>query len=364
MARHAKQNVPRWVVVNGAVHNVSDFAGIRPSERPEAQCPVCEDLVTLKLGGERVHHYAHQPESQCPATQPETALHLNTKFYLAAQIRQAERLTVELACQGRCGAVDRRVWAEGWDAVEVEYRVDTLRPDIALLHSGKAIAAIEVLATHAVDLIKERRLAEARVPWVEVIADPTLFDEETAWTAQEPIPSYRASADLAPWICPGCLARREAAQRYAEGLHAQRAAAAASASTLQPGQNEQEQGRSEHVHAAKMVDLYFRSGKKYREVYFVVQRTSWGRQETIVRTERGEMVGRVPGEMTRESLDVLNNAVKTHLGGFVERGAMVDERIPWRRWVKGQRFIARDIDRFPFRYVWDRNQGAWREEGR
>jgi competence CoiA-like predicted nuclease len=75
-------------VVNGQERKVSDFEGIRAKLRPLATCPQCERHVTLKLGDKVVHHAAHRPGDLCSATRPETALHLITKFHLAAELRR------------------------------------------------------------------------------------------------------------------------------------------------------------------------------------------------------------------------------------------------------------------------------------
>lgn len=78
---------PRWVLVDGNLHPVSSFSHLSPGQRPEAICPVCKKRVILKLGNDRVHHYAHQPEDKCAITQPETALHFNTKIYIGHQLK-------------------------------------------------------------------------------------------------------------------------------------------------------------------------------------------------------------------------------------------------------------------------------------
>jgi hypothetical protein len=42
-----------------------------------------------------------------------------------------------------------------------------------------------------------------------------------------------------------------------------------------------------------------------------------------------------------------------------QQGALIDEFMEWRRWVKGNRFIARDTGNYPFRYHWDAAQSKW-----
>src|SRR5690242_21696670 len=150
-----------WVLVDGRPRCVSDFATLPPRRRPRATCPECGRRLTLKLGRIRRHHAAHAPNDFCAATQPETALHIDTKLYLAAQLASAvasdPALVIRRRCEGSaletCGAVREERFVEGWDEVVVEAGVaaeSRLRPDISLSRSGVPIAAIEVLVSHRV----------------------------------------------------------------------------------------------------------------------------------------------------------------------------------------------------------------------
>lgn len=40
---------PKWVLVNGKLRDVSEFAHVQPRMRPVSSCPVCQRNVILKL---------------------------------------------------------------------------------------------------------------------------------------------------------------------------------------------------------------------------------------------------------------------------------------------------------------------------
>ncbi|MEQ1634039.1 MAG: competence protein CoiA family protein, partial [Planctomycetota bacterium] len=108
-----------WVVVDGALWDVSEFAHLSRKDRPTALCPQCGRSTILKLGKVRAHHAAHKKDDACAATAPETALHLNAKFHLARELRQVATVNLREACQSpECEQVRQRAWAVSWDAVE------------------------------------------------------------------------------------------------------------------------------------------------------------------------------------------------------------------------------------------------------
>jgi hypothetical protein len=177
-----------WVMVDGVPRRVSEFAGLSPSKRPRATCPQCGGTLVLKLGDIRRHHAAHAPNDRCVASQPETALHIDIKYHLAAALERAEVLTIRTQCVA-CDESETREWLRGWDEVFVEARVGERRPDIVLRSSGRDVGAIEVLVTHAAG-------QGISVPWVEVRADERLLD----WTIDSPLPVVRAGTH-GPWRC-------------------------------------------------------------------------------------------------------------------------------------------------------------------
>lgn len=209
-----------WVLIDGRARHVSTFAGVPPRERPEARCPECGSVVTLKLGRTRRHHAAHAPHSVCAATHPETALHLDCKLALAAALNRAldraratdttaagPTLSVVRRCAGpaigpleTCNATTVAILAEQWDAVDVERRVSgDVRPDVVLLHRGVPVAAMEIVVTHAVSTEKAYALDALGIPWVEIDGVEALTSID-GWRLDEPL-DVRAEGGRPPWRC-------------------------------------------------------------------------------------------------------------------------------------------------------------------
>lgn len=273
-----------WVLVGDELHPVSDFQGLVPRQRPIAYCPLCREPVTLKLGSIRAHHAAYQPDSVCRATQPETALHQNVKFYLAQQLRGTVRLEIEEPCSGlsldHSACTSRRTidFAAHWDDVQVEYTLDPLRPDIVLLAAGRPLAAIEIWVSHRVEEPKAEVLKQMGVPWIEVQGAEALYAGEDPWTSVQPLAVARHSA---VWRCAGCqshLARIEKAQAYEAQRQAQQAALA-------------EQRRQRKPTHFRVVDIYYRSGKSHRAIFRLINQVdATGRVLARYLEEDGEVL--------------------------------------------------------------------------
>jgi hypothetical protein len=207
------------------LRNALEVSGKADPDRPVI-CPQCDLPVILHLGQKNAHHAAHKPEALCALTAPETVLHINTKAHLHAQLSKAKQLYVYQPCYGwwapdvgprRGGHVEcfgrgsRRpyLWLEGWDRVEIEKTVGGRRPDIVFYRGVEAMAAIEVKATHAVDVEKRADLDRAGLPWLEVEADEDLYDGEEPWTPDQPLNFMDCSPELPYWTCEFCLKREE-----------------------------------------------------------------------------------------------------------------------------------------------------------
>jgi hypothetical protein len=201
-----------WVVHEGLDVHVSEFEGVLPKDRPEVSCPECNGALTLRLGSERAWHAAHQTQRFCWMSNPETALHHNTKMYLAEQLRRVHALDIVEHCGSseRLRALDcqrRRIrpWLTGWDTVAVERRVNDRRPDIVLLQDGRPIAAIEVWVSHRVEPEKRHMYAEWRLPWIEVDAHAGAYERPHGWSAAEPLGIARLGPE-AGFVCHACVA--------------------------------------------------------------------------------------------------------------------------------------------------------------
>lgn len=332
------QAEPRWVLVDDILRNVSEFASLQPVHRPVASCPICRELVILKLGYKNAHHYAHRSDNKCIATNHETALHLNTKFYIYDQLLQAKRLTIEEKCAGYCSSKREYDWAQAWVDVKVEYTVDTYRPDIAIIYSDHKIQAIEVFVTHAVDEQKAKYFAAQSIPWLEVQATESFYTGDNAWKITRPLPYLRYHPRAENWKCEACVLRNQVEQEREESRFK----------------------NFEAIYSAKMVDYYFQSGRKYREAYYAVKKVQNGEWvEAWIETEKGQTLASEKAPITDESRRRLNETLKKHIAGFRDKGAIVDEFMKWRTWQKGNRFLVRDTNRFPFRYLWHTEQRRW-----
>jgi competence CoiA-like predicted nuclease len=336
MAR-SHQAEPRWVLVNDTLCNVSEFANLSPARRPTAICPVCKESVILKLGHKNAHHYAHRFDNRCASANHETALHLNTKFYIYNQLLRPRVLIVEESCAG-CGAKRTCEWAQGWDDIKVEYTVDSYRPDIALIYNNDKLRVIEVFVTHEVDEEKAKHFSDQGISWLEIQANEDLYTGESPWTSEKPLPYRRLYPYHKNWRCDACLAHEKEQVERRDFLLK----------------------NSESIYSAKMVDFYFKSGKKLREVFFAVKKIRNGEWvEAWIETEKGRIIALEKAPITEGSRMRLNNVVKNHINEFRAKGAIVDEFMKWRPWEQGKKFVARDIERFPFRYWWHGAKKEW-----
>lgn len=213
-----------YVLHEGGYCHVSRFARLSPRARPQVFCPECEREVILHLGQQYAHHAAHRPGAVCALTRPETARHFNTKLHLYTQLSKRRRLLIAQPCYGwwaptvenvpgghvECTGKHRPyLWLEGWDRVEVEKFVGSRKPDIVIYRGNQAVAAIEVRATHAVDMDKRADLEALGLPWIEIAADEDFYGGEEPWTPDKPVDYLECSQDPPYWTCDWCR-RREA----------------------------------------------------------------------------------------------------------------------------------------------------------
>jgi len=335
---HLQHTEPNWVLVNGELSHVSAFSALPPPKRPIALCPVCKDQVTLKLGNIKVHHFAHRPNATCVATHPETALHLNTKCYIYTQLLTTKSLYVQQSCVNRCGNHRNFSLIDNWQRVEIEYSFGTIRPDIAIIKNNSIHTAIEVLVTHPVDEGKAKYLSENNISWIEIRASETIYFGDKPWVAQDPLPYHRLLPAIPAWICEDCEEQQKLVRE----------------------RSEYNSRNFENIISAKMIDYYFRSGKKYREVYYAVKKVQNGVwTEAWIQNEKDAILAIEKAPITGESRRRLNEAVNAKRDKLKSKGAIADEFMPWRDWQKGQRFVARDTSIFPFRYVWDDELKQW-----
>jgi competence protein CoiA-like protein len=344
-----------WVVVDERLRPVGDFAHLAPNARPEARCPLCRDLVTLKLGDERIHHAAHRAGTGCAlGSQGESAAHLNVKCHLAAALRAAAgervRLMVRDRCREsvrlpdsqrstRCSIVQDTLWLAGWDAVEMELTIGSRRPDLTLFRAGQAMGVIEVVAHHGIDEAKRTYLAAMELPWIEVRADARLYDVLRPWTVEHPLPTmHRSALGDVPWRCPE---------------HAQRVA--------------RRQARVENgcrPWLVRAADCYDARGQRVRDVLYLEAELRGGRVVAIrlMHTADDDVIAKVRPESRRHAVRVLHEAFVGWTRLQRREHRFVDSPMPWipARWLRGtSRTMAILESSCPVRFRYDRQRGRW-----
>jgi len=339
-----KEIFPQWVLVNGQIHRVSDFSNLAPPARPEAFCPLCMAPVILKLGNERVYHYAHQTKVTCAATQPETALHLNTKYYIYNQLLSGTELYLEQQCSNSCGKSRTVSWVGDWGEVKIEYQIGQFRPDIAILGKVDTVNAIEIKVTHQVEDDKEAFYKIRDIGWLEVVADESIYDGENPWKIDVPLPFAVCKPPLAEWTCESCSEqlRKEEEIKLRE-------------------QREWEYRKHNYLEPiySKIVDYYFPSGKKFRETYYLNRVIRVDKPiGVLVNTEHQETIFRKTGESLEALLNLAFRETKQAVDKRREYGAIVDDH-KWLTWVHGNKYLARATDRYPYLYRWDNNVKKW-----
>lgn len=337
---------PVWVLVNGELRNVSDFASLQPTQRPDAVCPVCNASVVMKLGKQRIHHYAHKTDGPCATHEGESALHLNTKFYLYTQLRTAHALTIEQPCTARpeCRNVTSQVWVRNWDAIAVEYRLDPYRPDIALFRQGTIIAAVEIVVSHPVGEQKERFFREEQIPWIEVNGSYSVYSGRSRWFSNQPLRIRGGRGSIPAWQCDACTTAQEEERQLRE--QRQRWIA-------------ERMGPQTTVLDATVVDLYYPTGRQVREIYIVFNKQYQGADEHMgVKTAREEVIAWVHPPYTPESKTELMKRVSDRLIVHQKRRGIVEDRIAWHP-CSDVPALQRQAARLAWRYRWDDQSRFW-----
>jgi hypothetical protein len=299
-----------WVVHEDAVVHVARFASIPAGARPRVACPVCGEVVIPHLGPLVRHHAAHRANSQCHVSTGESALHLNVKYHIASALRAGvetqKPLVVVESCEAPgCGAHQQREWLDEWDDVRVEHRISDAEgariPDIVLRRRGRDAAAIEIRATNKVSPEKDEALARLAIPFVEVRADASLAEGETAWSASTPLPILRESG-RARWRCERHVIRHERTVLF----------------------------------AARVVDVLYANGMALRHIYRIDIHYLDGTARVIELACGADSVARIavrsPSEAAsrKNALDEILAAYESDLESYQHRGgAIIDSPMNW-----------------------------------
>jgi hypothetical protein len=335
---------PEWVSVNNEIHHVSDFAHLKPRERPPATCPVCKETAILKLGQIKVHHFAHKAGSVCALTNPETALHYNMKCYIHNQLKTANTIWVEQRCNHYnpfCQIKRLVPWLTGWDDVQLEYTIGGYRPDIALLREGQVIGAIEVLVTHAVETEKAEFYNRRFIRWVEIQGSEPFYQGDTKWSPEQALTIHRIGNEIPNWLCDSCRAAYQKAMAEAEA------------------QAEFERTDRIVTHAAMVVDFYHPSGKHTRQVYFAKAKMQEGiwRLAYVVTDSNSQIIAMVRGNPLGESnLLELTHKVYDYLE--TRKPVFTDIVESWFKLDDSENLNRHKFDP-PTRYVWNKQEQSW-----
>lgn len=342
--RHSEETKPRWVIVDGVLRLVSEFADPKLGKRPQAFCPVCSTAAILKLGEQRVHHYAHKPDIICAATNPETALHLNVKYYLYEQLQRVNMILIEERCARGCGKVRETIWLKDWDTVNVEHNLGSIRPDVVLLKAGKPLGALEVLVSHRVSKEKASYLDQNNIPGLELLAGEEFYVGDDRWTPDRPLPFHRLFPSLPAWVCDECQEnqrKRENQARLAEEQAIYK--------------------KNNHTQAieARLVDFYFKTGKKYREVFYLSEMVVDGKRENVWVSNRKWKVIFRDEPASDSSLEKLHQAVENDLAEQAMNGTIVDIYTDWQPWIPGRKIAPQNFTQYPYRFQWDEDKEEW-----
>lgn len=252
----------------------------------------------------------------------------------------------------------QRVWIERWDRVELEQRVpcaETVRiPDIVLWRGDVVVGAIEVFHSHAVSLEKAKALSTAAVPWIEVLADTALLggpDAGSGWTLEDPLPVHRQSDGL-QWRC------HHHETRYRAWLDAERRRREAARHT-------------ERLVAVKLADLFYPSGKLFRNIYQVVERSTDAIAHSLALTREKQTLLNIPVSVGKvEARRRIDERVEADLHAVeAVRDVLTDSPMEWARGPLAVRMM-REVERIawswvplerthPVRLRFERKSGEW-----
>ena len=283
--------------------------------------------------------------SFCAATQPETALHLNFKFYLREQLQSASELWVEQSCAAGCQKMRRVVLVHSWDEVRIECQLDRFRLDVALLQQGQVIGALEVVVTHAIDAAKIEYLDRHQIRWFELSANENFYEGPSAWTPKQPLPVDEVQLADRPWwqtwVCPACREekqrqKREEQERIEMGKLTRQKLAA---TKIRFAEIKRDQVPTEtainfrsQVRAARSIEVTFRSGKFLREIFYIVQEFD-AEEPSRVLLQSGFKIkttlAQLPGAMTPEKMQELKQFVENWCAQQKSRGADVNDSMSW-----------------------------------
>lgn len=177
-----------------AIHNDSRIEASSATRGGVYHCPGCGNIVVLKQGRIRVHHFAHKQQSSCLLSMPETPAHRQAKLMVRDSLRK-RGLKAEMEWIVDCLPGDRRadvmVWNERGNMFAIEIQQSSIGIEEITLRTksyfrvGIAVAWIILGGEHAFNNDDATQLSKSiwipRYPahyWQQWIHD---FNKDHLW---------------------------------------------------------------------------------------------------------------------------------------------------------------------------------------
>jgi hypothetical protein len=344
-----RSTLPAWVLHKGEITPVIAFEGIKPKDRPVVQCPGCQEDVIMKIGKINPAHYAHMPGSWCS----ETALHLNTKMNLVKLLSKVDKLSYRVACKDRCGSVRDKLIISGWDEVRAEFILGDIRPDIALLKGGEAIACIEITHTHGIGPGKWDYLQKLNLPTIELKASEYLstWEHANVIPASSIVSSFLIEGMPIYFQCDTCREKREANKAPRETIEV-------------PPSPTHPPGSRIVTLAACCWDIYMVNGHRYRESFQARAEIVDGiHLRKWIENKKEATVCSVDNPDDESSI-ILDQKLKEHMQKIIpkQRLDFIDHRQSWKKVnPKYSHLETRDHCRRRYKYRMDLKTQSWVE---
>ena len=159
-----------WAIINDELCHVSDYAHLKPKDRPKAICEECDTALIFKCGDEKAYHFAHEiANEECSGG--EGRVHLDAKLHLEKTLKKTNHLKVIGRCRW-CHSLGSEFIDIDYDEVKLEYLYDgRFKADIGLLKDGNFCCGIEVYVSHRCTNSKIFFHQTTAIPCVEIQAE-------------------------------------------------------------------------------------------------------------------------------------------------------------------------------------------------
>ena len=192
------------------------------------------------------------------------------------------------------------------------------------------------------------------IGWLEVEGSESIFEGENAWKIDQPLQFSICTPSLVKWTCDECME----ILRKKEELKLQEQKEREHHQLQEQKQREYEDHNYSETICSTMVDYFFQTGSKWREIYYASRII---RNDKIVgilvTTEHHNFRVRKDGVEDEAWLEALK-ATQHEIERRHKYGAIVDQRL-WLPWESDTKYFAADTGRYPLRYDWDQQERIW-----